>query len=67
VDPRMDEIVQPDDDIFGNAMQRGHLFKREDAMWGRDKEACKHADEHSFTINQLPTPMIANFNNVEWW
>jgi endonuclease G len=65
VDPRMDESLQPDDDIFGNAMQRGHLFKREDAMWGADKDACKKADEHSFTITNA-TPMIANFNNVEW-
>jgi endonuclease G len=65
VDPRMDESLQPDDDIFGNAMQRGHLFKREDAMWGPNKSACKKADEHSFTITNA-TPMIANFNNVEW-
>jgi endonuclease G len=65
VDPRMDESLQPDDDIFGNAMQRGHLFKREDAMWGPNKNACKKADEHSFTITNA-TPMIANFNNVEW-
>jgi len=65
VDPRMDENVQPDDTIFGNSMQRGHLFKREDAMWGRDQDACNHADEHSFTITNA-SPMIANFNNVEW-
>jgi len=65
VDPRMDENFQPDDDIFSNAMQRGHLFKREDAGWGVDETAIKHADEHSFTITNA-TPMIANFNNVEW-
>jgi endonuclease G len=65
VDPRMEELQQPDDDIFGNAMQRGHLFKREDAMWGHDRDACNRADEHSFTITNA-TPMIANFNNVEW-
>ncbi len=64
-DPRMDEDLQPDDEIFGNAMQRGHLFKREDAVWGEDPAAMKLADEHSFTIPNA-TPMIANFNNVEW-
>lgn len=64
-DPRMDESFQPNDNIFSNSMQRGHLFKREDAVWGADEEAMKHADEHSFTITNA-TPMIANFNNVEW-
>jgi endonuclease G, mitochondrial len=64
-DPRMEELLQPDDDIFGDAMQRGHLFKREDAMWGRDKPACTTADEHSFTITNA-TPMIRDFNNTEW-
>lgn len=64
-DPRMDDSLQPDDTIFSNSMQRGHLFKREDAVWGADEEAMKRADEHSFTITNA-TPMIANFNNVEW-
>jgi endonuclease G, mitochondrial len=64
-DPRLDDNFQPDDDIFSNAMQRGHLFKREDAVWGGDKPAMQIADEHSFTITNA-TPMIANFNNVEW-
>ena len=47
-DPRMDDVFQPDDTIFSNAMQRGHLFKREDAVWGVDADAMKLADEHSF-------------------
>ncbi len=64
-DPRMDESLQPDDNIFSNSMQRGHLFKREDAVWGADEDAMKLADEHSFTITNA-TPMIANFNNTEW-
>lgn len=64
-DPRMDESLQPDDNIFSNSMQRGHLFKREDAVWGADEDAMKRSDEHSFTITNA-TPMIANFNNVEW-
>jgi endonuclease G len=64
-DPRMDDESQPDDTIFGNAMQRGHLFKREDAVWGADENALERSDEHSFTITNA-TPMIRNFNNVEW-
>ncbi len=64
-DPRMLEDHQPDDVIFSTAMQRGHLYKREDAMWGGDRAARVRADEHSFTITNA-TPMIANFNNVEW-
>ncbi len=64
-DPRMLDEFQPDDVIFSSAMQRGHLYKREDAMWGRDDEAKRRADIHSFTITNA-TPMIANFNNVEW-
>lgn len=64
-DPRMREEFQPDDVIFSSAMQRGHLYKREDAMWGADAPAKRRADEHSFTITNA-TPMIANFNNVEW-
>ena len=64
-DPRMLEEFQPDDVIFSQAMQRGHLYKREDAMWGADRDGKVLADEHSFTITNA-TPMIANFNNVEW-
>jgi endonuclease G len=64
-DPRMDDNFQPDDSIFSTAMQRGHLFKREDAVWGPDQPAMQRPDEHSFTITNA-TPMIANFNNVEW-
>jgi endonuclease G len=61
----MEERFQPDDAIFSSAMQRGHLFKREDAVWGADEQTMRRADEHSFTITNA-TPMIANFNNVEW-
>ena len=64
-DPRMDKSFQPDDEIFSQSMQRGHLFKREDAFWGSDKAAMLHGEEHSHTITNA-TPMIANFNNVEW-
>ncbi|MBB6562055.1 endonuclease G [Acidovorax soli] len=64
-DPRMDDKYQPDDAIFSNAMQRGHLFKREDAVQGEDQAQLDLADKHSFVITNA-TPMIGNFNNVEW-
>ena len=64
-DPRMLDKYQPDDAIFSNAMQRGHLFKREDAVQGSDEELLDQADKHSFVITNA-TPMIGNFNNVEW-
>jgi endonuclease G len=64
-DPRMDDGYQPDDLIFSNALQRGHLFKREDAVQGEDEAALDRADKHSFVITNA-TPMIAGFNNVEW-
>lgn len=64
-DPRMEDRYQPDDAIFSTAMQRGHLFKREDAVQGEDEEQLDQADKHSFVITNA-TPMIGNFNNVEW-
>ena len=63
-DPRMDEKFQPDDAIFSNAMQRGHLYKRED-VWSAAADTWDRADKHSFTITNA-TPMIGKFNNVEW-
>ncbi len=64
-DPRMEDAFQPDDMIFSRSMQRGHLFKREDAFWGADRDAMMLADLHSFTITNA-TPMIADFNDTEW-
>ncbi|MCE4553689.1 DNA/RNA non-specific endonuclease [Roseateles cellulosilyticus] len=64
-DPRMDEKFQPDDSIFSTAVQRGHLFKREDASWGADDELRQRSDLQSFMIANA-TPMFADFNNNEW-
>lgn len=65
IDPRLDEAHQPDDTIFSSALQRGHLYKREDAAWGDSDEDRVAGDLQSFLITNA-TPMIANFNNVEW-
>lgn len=65
IDPRLDEAHQPDDSIFSSALQRGHLYKREDSAWGGDDDQRKAGDLMSFMITNA-TPMIANFNNVEW-
>jgi endonuclease G len=64
-DSRIEDRFQPDDAIFSNAMQRGHLFKREDACQGESTEELDQADKHSFVITNA-TPMIGRFNNVEW-
>lgn len=64
-DPRLDESFQPDDAIFSQSLPRGHLFKREDAVWGSDVPAMQHSDRHSFTITNA-APMITDFNNNEW-
>lgn len=64
-DRRMEDEYQPDDQIFSTAMQRGHLFKREDAAQGATRDVLELADKHSFVITNA-TPMIGNFNNVEW-
>ncbi|MBS0174771.1 MAG: DNA/RNA non-specific endonuclease [Nitrospira sp.] len=65
IDERLDEQYQPDDNIFSTALQRGHLFKREDASWGVDDEQRKLSDLQSFMITNA-TPMMANFNNNDW-
>ena len=52
-DPRMHEEFQPDDVIFSSAMQRGHLYKREDAMWGSDGDAKRRPTS---TRSPSPTP-----------
>ena len=53
-DPRMREEFQPDDVIFSTAMQRGHLYKREDAMWGSDAPTPRSAP--TSTRSPSPTP-----------
>lgn len=65
IDPRLPESQQPDDLIFSSTLQRGHLFKREDALWGEDMDGAERAHLHSMVITNA-TPMVGDFNNREW-
>jgi endonuclease G len=65
IDTRLDEKYQPDDSIFSNALQRGHLLKREDAAWGDNDEERRLGDLQSFMISNA-TPMMGRFNDDEW-
>ena len=65
-DPRIDETQQPDDSIFSDMVQRGHMGAREFMWWGKDDEALL-ADKHSFTLTNV-CPQIGGFNgHLEWF
>lgn len=67
-DPRIAEEHQPDDTIFSDEVQRGHLAAREYVYWGADEAEIKEADVHSFTLTNA-VPQIDKFNgsNGEWF
>lgn len=67
-DPRIDEAHQPDDSIFSNLVQRGHMAAREYVYWGDSDEEIKQADIHSFTLSNA-CPQLASFNGGggEWF
>ena len=67
-DPRIAEEHQPDDTIFSNEVQRGHLAAREYVYWGENDDEITEADVHSFTLTNA-CPQIDNFNgqNGEWF
>ncbi len=64
-DPRIDEAEQPDDSIFSDMVQRGHMAAREFMWWGPDEEA-QEADIHSFTLTNV-CPQIGSFNGQREW
>jgi endonuclease G len=66
-DPRIDEAHQPDDSIFSQMLQRGHMAAREYVFWGSDAAEIEQADTHSFTLTNV-CPQIQRFNaTVEWF
>lgn len=67
-DPRIAEEHQPDDTIFSDEVQRGHLAAREYVYWGADEAEIAEADVHSFTLTNA-VPQIDKFNgsNGEWF
>lgn len=65
-DPRIDDAHQPDDSIFSNLLQRGHMAARDYVFWGKDEDEIKQGDVHSFTLTNV-CPQIRAFNGSKEW
>lgn len=60
-DPRIPEDVQVGDQLYaGNRLDRGHIARRADLVWGGNDEAQK-ANRDSFFFTNI-TPQMDNFN-----
>jgi endonuclease G, mitochondrial len=60
-DPRIPAEVQTGDELYrGNRLDRGHLARRADLLWGPLPEA-RRANEDSFFFTNI-TPQIEDFN-----
>ena len=68
IDPRIDEQHQPDDTIFSELLERGHMAARDHVIWGATEDVRREADRHSFTLSNV-CPQLARFNSAggEWW
>jgi endonuclease G, mitochondrial len=65
-DPRIAEEHQPDDSIFSQMVQRGHMAAREFVYWGANASEIAEADQHSFTLTNV-CPQIDTFNGQREW
>ena len=69
-DPRMDSALQTDDKVFSPgasrvaALDRGHMVRQLDPVWG-DAETAKQAQHHTFCLTNV-CPQLHNFNDHEW-
>ncbi len=60
-DPRVPNAFQVGDDLYaGNRLDRGHVARRADLVWGGDIEAA-NANKDSFFFTNI-TPQMDNFN-----
>ena len=60
-DPRIPVGSQVGDDLYaGNRLDRGHIARRADLVWGSDNEAAS-ANKDSFFFTNI-TPQMDNFN-----
>ncbi|PPK70836.1 DNA/RNA non-specific endonuclease [Actinokineospora auranticolor] len=60
-DPRLPATAQAGDEVYqGNRLDRGHLARRADLLWGTPEEAAK-ANRDSFFFTNI-TPQMDDFN-----
>ncbi|MDX2265843.1 MAG: DNA/RNA non-specific endonuclease [Hyphomicrobiales bacterium] len=62
LDPRLKAEFQPDDVIFSQELQRGHVVRRMDVVWG---DRGRRAHVHTFCLTNV-LPQVRDFNNEEW-
>jgi endonuclease G, mitochondrial len=63
LDPLVPPEFQVDDDLYaGNRLDRGHVARRADLVWGADAEA-KRANKESFYFTNI-TPQMDDFNQT---
>ena len=61
IDPRIPKAFQVGDDLYkDNRLDRGHIARRADLVWGGDVEA-RQANEDSFFFTNI-APQMDNFN-----
>ncbi len=64
-DPRMDRRYQCGEELYaGNELDRGHLVRREDPVWGEEEEAAI-ANEDTFHFTNC-SPQHEKFNQQLW-
>lgn len=62
-DPRIERTFQSGPDLYSdNSLDRGHLVRRRDPVWG---EMAKEANEDTFHFTNC-SPQHANFNQKTW-
>jgi endonuclease G len=65
LDPRMEEQFQVGEELYAdNELDRGHLVRREDPVWGEKKEAAI-ANQDTFHFTNC-SPQHAQFNQRTW-
>ncbi|CAI4033570.1 hypothetical protein DNFV4_04011 [Nitrospira tepida] len=65
LDPRMDREYQIGEDLYArNELDRGHLVRREDPVWGQTHEAAV-ANEDTFHFTNC-SPQHEKFNQKTW-
>lgn len=71
VDPRVDRAVQSDNALYRAGddepvdLQRGHLVRRLDPVWGATQEVVDRANQDTFHYTNA-APMAAAFNDTLW-